>query len=539
MKTLSILILLISLQVYGQSQFQRTIGGNMEEVSFSIIQSTDGGYAIVGYSQTYSSPYDVYIVKLNANGLLQWTRNIGGTGDDFGYNIIQTSDGGYAIAGQTNSFGAGVSDMYIVKLDSSGTLQWNKTIGGTASDYANCIIQTSDGGYAVAGQTNSFGAGNSDIFLVRFNSNGSIKWSKTVGGTGVDKASKIIKTFDGGFAISGSTSSFGSGLDDMYIVKLDSGGTVLWNHTAGGSNFEYGTSILQCTDSSYVLAGETQSFGAGLYDMYLVKFDKNGNSIWNKTIGGTTEEDCSAITQTTDGGYALAGYINSAPYYGSFVKLNSGGNVQWVKRTLNETYSIVQTTEGGYALTGPITGYGAGSSDFCIIKFDAGGYTCGSVLTPTFSIGSGGTVTTPVPQVNSTAPTVTTPSPTSGTGGIFMSMCGVTGNETNANEIPKEFLLMQNYPNPFNPISNIKYQISKFASANLKVYDVLGKEVVTLVNEQLKPGTYEAKFDGTNYPSGVYYYKLSINSPDGTTSSGMNNQPPIDYSETKRMILIK
>jgi hypothetical protein len=532
MKTLTIIFFLISVQVYGQNQFQRTIGGNLEENSFSIIQTTDGGYAIAGYSETYSSPYDVYIVKLNVNGLLQWTRNIGGTGNDFGYNIIQTSDGGYAIAGQTSSFGAGVSDMYIVKLDSGGSLQWNKTIGGAASDYANCIIQTSDGGYAVAGQTNSFGAGNSDIFLIRLNSNGSIRWSRTVGGSGSDRARTIIKTFDGGFAISGSTSSFGSGSDDMYIVKLDSGGTVSWNRTAGGSNFDYAGSMIQCSDSSYVLGGYTQSFGAGLYDMYLVKFDKNGNSIWNKTIGGTTYEDCSAIIQTTDGGYALAGYIDAAPNYGCFVKLNSSGNIQWNKRTLNETNSIVQTSDGGYALTGPIAGYGAGSSDFCIIKFDAGGNTCGSVFTPTFSIGSEGTVTTPVPLVNSPTPTVTTPTPTSGTGGIFMSMCSVTGIQPNLNEIPKEFSLYQNYPNPFNPVTKIKFYIAKkedrsqsakAEEVKLVIYDILGKEIQTLVNEKLNPGTYEVNFDGSNFSSGVYFYRFETD----------------NFIQSKRMVLIK
>jgi hypothetical protein len=139
---LTIIFLLITIQVFGQTQFQRTIGKNLNEDPSSIIRTTDGGYAIAGYSETYSSQYDVYIVKLNANGLLQWTRYIGGTGGDFGYTIIQTSDGGYAIAGQTSSFGAGGNDMYILKLDSTGTLQWNKTIGGTAYDAAG--HQTAD-----------------------------------------------------------------------------------------------------------------------------------------------------------------------------------------------------------------------------------------------------------------------------------------------------------------------------------------------------------------------------------------------------------
>jgi hypothetical protein len=526
MKTLMIIFLLISIRVYGQTQFQRAIGGNGDESSYSIIQTTDGGYAIAGYSRTYSSPGDYgdfYIVKLNTNGLIQWTRNVGGTGTEYGLYIIQTTDGGYAVAGYTNSYGAGDFDFYIVKLDSSGTLQWNRTIGGAANDRASCIVQTTDGGYAVIGRTNSFGAGNFDMFLVRLNSNGTLRWSRTLGGLGAEGEWSLIKTIDGGFALSGSTASFGAGLNDMYMVKLDSGGTVLWSRTVGGSNLDYGGPVLQCPDSSYVLAGDTRSFGAGLYDMYLVKFDVNGNLIWNKTIGGTTDESCSAMIQTTDGGYAICGFIDVAPYYGCIVKVNSSGIIQWTKRTLNDTYSIVKTSDGGYALTGAISDFGSGSSDYCIIKFDAGWNTCGSISISTFNVGSGGTISSPVSLVNSPTPTVTTPSPTTGTGGILTSMCGVTGVQQETTGLPKEYSLSQNYPNPFNPATKINYSIPKQGLVMLKVYDIFGREVKTLVNDVLTSGDYTVEFEGSNLSSGIYFYKLK---------SG-------NFSETQRMVLIK
>ena len=165
-----------------------------------------------------------HVVKLDAKGNLQWTKTIGGPEPEEGSSLIQTSDGGYAIAGFTISFGAGGNDVYVVKLDAHGNLQWTKTIGGSAVEGSSSLIQTSDGGYAIAGLTNSFGAGDYDVYVVKLDAKGNLQWTKTIGGPGGDWGHSLIQTSDGGYVIAGSTSSFGAGGANVYVVKLDKNG---------------------------------------------------------------------------------------------------------------------------------------------------------------------------------------------------------------------------------------------------------------------------------------------------------------------------
>jgi hypothetical protein len=150
-----------------------------------------------------------------------WNKTYGGTDTDYGYSVVQTSDGGYAITGYTYSFGAGGTDVYLVKTDANGNIQWSKTYGGTDTDVGYSVVQTSDGGYAIAGYTLSFGAGGSDVYLVKTDSLGNMVWSKTFGGTGADHAYSVVQTADGGYAITGYTYSFGAGGYDVYLVKTD------------------------------------------------------------------------------------------------------------------------------------------------------------------------------------------------------------------------------------------------------------------------------------------------------------------------------
>jgi hypothetical protein len=221
-----------------------------------------------------------------------FAKTISGSNDDEARSIIQSSDGSYVVAGGTGSFGAGGFDIYVVKLDSGGNVQWTKTIGGSDGDVANSIIQSSDGGYVVAGLTRSFGAGDYDFYVVKLDSSGNVIWTKTIGGSLTDVAWSIIQSSDGGYVVAGWTWSFGAGGSDIYVVKLDSGGNVQWAKTIGGSNndgsvsfFYAAVSITQSSDGSYVVAGSTQSFGAGAYpDMYVVKMDANGNVCFSQNI---------------------------------------------------------------------------------------------------------------------------------------------------------------------------------------------------------------------------------------------------------------
>ncbi|MFZ8803130.1 MAG: hypothetical protein ACO2PO_09120, partial [Candidatus Calescibacterium sp.] len=165
----------------------------------------------------------------DSSGNVIWTKTIGGSYDDGARSIIQSSDGGYVVAGFTESFGAGYEDIYVVKLDSSGNDQWTKTIGGRSGDGALSIIQSSDGGYVVAGYTRSFGAGDYDIYVVKLDSEGNVQWTKTIGGSFLDGALSIIQSSDGGYAVAGFTESFGAGGSDMYVVKMDTNGNVCFS----------------------------------------------------------------------------------------------------------------------------------------------------------------------------------------------------------------------------------------------------------------------------------------------------------------------
>ena len=297
------------------SHFCKAIGGPEDEEGNSLIQTSDGGYAIAGSTTSFGAGgADVYVVKLDAKGNLQWTKTIGGPKDDRGFSLIQTSDGGYAIAGYTTSFGAGGADVYVVKLDAKGNLQWTKTIGGPAREEGHSLIQTSDGGYAIAGYTRSFGAGDYDVYLLKLDANGNLQWTKTISAKNADfnilKLS-LIQTSDGGYAIAGFTVSFGAGGTDVYVVKLDAKGNLQWTKTIGGPTIEAGNSLIQTSDGGYAIAGTTGSFGAGLLDVYVVKLDANGNLQWTKTIGGPESEAGFSLIQTSDGGYAIAGYTSS------------------------------------------------------------------------------------------------------------------------------------------------------------------------------------------------------------------------------------
>jgi parallel beta-helix repeat protein len=241
----------------------------------------------------------------------EWNKTYGGISWDEAWALVQTSDGGYALAGETSSFGAGGYDFWLVKTDASGNMEWNKTYGGTNNDWAYALVQTVDGGYALAGQTLSFGAGSWDCWLVKTDASGSMQWNKTYGGTSTDEAYALVQTSDGGYALAGLTYSFGAGDRDFWLVKTDASGNALWNRTYGGISNDEVRALLQTGDGGYALAGETSSFGAGSNDFWLVKTDASGAMQWEKTYGGTGNDWGPALVQTSDGGYALGGTTSS------------------------------------------------------------------------------------------------------------------------------------------------------------------------------------------------------------------------------------
>jgi len=410
--------------------FCKAIGGPENEWGESLIQTADGGYAIAGTTTSFGAgEWDVYVVKLDANGNLQWTKTIGGKNWEEGKSLIQTSDGGYAIAGYTNSFGAGYADVYVVKLDANGNLQWTKTIGGPGDEIGKSLIQTSDGGYAIAGETKSFGAGRRDVYVVKLDANGNLQWTKTIGGKNDDAGISLIQTSDGGYAIASITESFGAGGADVYVVKLDANGNLQWTKTIGGPESEIGSSLIQTSNGGYAIAGATISFGAGRGDVYVVKLDANGNLQWTKTIGGPESEIGSSLIQTSNGGYAIAGYTQS---FGAgsgdvyVVKLDANGNLQWTKTisAKNKNYSkssLIQTSDGGYAIAGKTESFGAGGDDVYVVKLDRNGDACCAV-SQTSQVGSGGRLRSATPSIGSGGK-LTSPTSSTSSGGTLTNQC--------------------------------------------------------------------------------------------------------------------
>jgi hypothetical protein len=232
-----------------------------------------------------------------------WTKTFGGTLSDQGYSVQQTSDGGYIIAGDSLSFGEGNYDVYLMKTDALGNVEWTNTFGGTSSDQGRSVQQTSDGGYIIAGQSHSFGAGVSDVYLIKTDTSGNAVWTQTFGGIGIDEGYSVQQTSDGGYIIAGVTAS------DVYLIKTDGSGNAVWEKTFGGNFGDQGASVQQTSDGGYIIAGDTWSFGAGNYDIYLIKTDASGNVVWTNTFGGELNDHGASVQQTSDGVHNRRRYI--------------------------------------------------------------------------------------------------------------------------------------------------------------------------------------------------------------------------------------
>jgi hypothetical protein len=206
-----------------------------------------------------------------------FAKTYGGTGYDHAFSVQQTSDGGYIVAGVTYSFGAGNEDIILIKTDANGNIIWAKTYGGTDNDRVYSVQQTSDGGYILAGGKYSFGGSWVDIFLIKTDASGNVQWAKTYGGTSWYEAYSVQQTSDGGYIVTGYTLSFGAGNLDIFLIKTDANGNIIWAKTYGGTDDDHASSVQQTSDGGYIVTGITYSFGAGSADIFLIKTDANGN----------------------------------------------------------------------------------------------------------------------------------------------------------------------------------------------------------------------------------------------------------------------
>jgi hypothetical protein len=362
------------------SYFYATYGGSGGDVGTSVQQASDGGFVVAGLTRSYGAgDWDIWLVKAGATGDKVWDKTFGGTGDDEGHSVEQTSDGGYVITGFTTSNGADSGDVWLIRTDASGNKLWDKTFGGSGDDEGNSVQQTSDGGYIIAGYTSSFGAGNYDAWLIKTDADGNKLWDKTFGGTDDDQGFSVQQTSDGGYVLTGFTHSSGAVMGDVWLIKTDSSGNKVWDRTYGGSGGDAGWSVRQTTDGGYIIAGSTNSIPGG-GGAWLIKTDTSGNKVWDRTFGTRGDEYAYSVRQTSDGGYILTGNTAVAGVHICnvwLVKTDSTGNKVW-DRTFGGANDdsgcwVEQIADGGYIIAGWTESSGAGSSDVLLIRTDADG----------------------------------------------------------------------------------------------------------------------------------------------------------------------
>jgi len=311
---------LIKTDESGHKQWEKIFNptGNTPAIAYSVRQTSDGGYIVVGGA--HQSPFDAFVIKTDNKGDTLWTQILGllWLWDEF-YSVQETTDGSYIIAGYTESYsGAGRADVWLIKTDASGETLWEKTFGGSDNDYGYSVQQTSDGGYIIAGKTSSFGAAG-QLYLIKTDASGNKQWEKTFGGNGVATGWSVQQTSDGGYIIAGGTGSpddpYGCG--DLYLLKTDASGDKQWEKTFGGSENDEAYSVQQTSDGGYIIAGKTCSFGAGYYDVYLIKLRHEFGDICEGDF------DCDRDVDGSD----LATFVDAYAVGDPQADLNGDGNV--------------------------------------------------------------------------------------------------------------------------------------------------------------------------------------------------------------------
>lgn len=506
-KSLAALVfaVLLCLNTNGQTSFQKTFGESGDDYAYFMQQTADEGYVIIGYTESFGAGgQDVYLINTDSLGDILWTKAYGGTGDEIGNSVQQTFDGGYIITGETSSFGAGGADVYLIKTNSSGDTLWTKAYGGTGVDAGYSVRQTADTGYIITGYTESFGAGTADSYLIKTNSTGDTLWTKTYGGSGFEYSYTVQQTTDGGYILSGETYGFGAGPSDVYLIRTDSIGNTLWTKTYGGSGYEGGWSVQQTTDNGYIVAGWADSFGAGSVDAFLIRTDSNGDTVWTKTYGGTGIDVGLQVQETSDNGFILSGYTFSFGAGGGdayLIKTDANGNISWSNAyggTVGDAgYSVRQTLDGNYIVGGYSFSIGAGNADVYLIRADASGNGGGCLQSST------ATITTNPSTIVGTAATITGYGGTAANTGTGVSnpvaidsmLCISTVIQERNAPLKKTLL----YPNPTVGAFHIDGSITDVDEVIIRNYmgQVLSR--YSSLHEEM---------DISNQPAGIYFISI-------------------------------
>jgi hypothetical protein len=452
------------------SVWSQTFGGTANESCQSICQTSDGGFIAAGYTVPPSSGnFDLYLVRTDPDGGLLWEKTYGGSALDIGYSVAQTADSGFVVSGMTESFGD--RKAWLVMVDKDGDLQWQQTYGGTGVFSVVCM----NDGYLMAGYGYNTSSSSYDFWLARTDLDGNELWSQMYGGGNGEEAWSVQPTTGGGYVLAGYTQSYGAGGRDFWIVRTDQSGSVLWSKVYGGSQDDWAWSIVETSDLGYAVAGHTTSFGAGGYDAWLLKLNSSGDLEWSKSYGGAGQDVAYCVRRSYGGGYAISGYtdtIGSGAYDFWLVRTAAEGTLSWQTSfgggSIDMCREVRQTADGGFILGGQTGSFGEGGSDMWLI-----------LLAPELGL----------PEQ---------PSPSSGD--VFVSN-------------PE--------PNPFSWSTEFEYCLDTPSQAEIGVYDLSGRRVVTLIDEPGTTGMHSLSWDGCAdhgeaCPPGVYLIRLECGGSTAT-----------------------
>ncbi|MFA5031914.1 MAG: T9SS type A sorting domain-containing protein [bacterium] len=449
-----------------------------------------------------------------------WTRIYGGDEWDWG-NCIQecSGTGGYIVTGGTWSFGVGKSDVYLVRTNSSGDSVWAKNYGWTDYEEGRCV-QKCGGGYIIAGEIGSL---STDVLLLKVNEDGDSSWAVTFGGSQSEFGRSIQVCNDGSFIIAGYTNSFGAGKNDVYVIKANSFGDTIWTRTFGGAEDDYGYSIAKCADGNFVIAGSSRV--TTYDDVYLIKISSSGDTVWTRTFGKSNNDCAYDVKQCGDGGFILTGYTKTGSEKVYLIKTNSTGDTLWTriygKTGDDRGYSVRECSDNGFVISGYTSTLGGTWEDVYVIKTNSTGDT---LWTRTFGK-NGDDRGNSIVQCSDNGYVVAGVGEyfTSGQTDMYIIRMGSVGIKEIDKSISNNYVLYQNYPNPFSDGTVIEYKVPNKSNVAIKVYSLAGKLIKTILNGEVAAGSHTVSLDKRDMKSGIYFYSLEVG----------------NYKETRKLTVLK
>ena len=501
--------------VHAQKIFQKTYGGPILDWSNQVIQMADSNFILLGSTKNYGAGNeDVYLMKIDQSGDTLWSVALGDTGDDESRTIVQTSDGGFVISGTTRSVGAGGDDIFLMKIDSAANIIWTKSYGGPNVDFCFSSKACKDGGYILGGCTTSYGnaAGSSDIYLIRTDDAGDTIWTHTYGSSAVEEGHELLQTADSGFIVAGFTMV--NGTKDMLVLKTDGGGNTQWLKTFGGNGTDVAYGIVE-TNDGYCIGGSTASFSVGGdLDVYMVKIDFGGDTLWSRTFGTSDSDECRSIKQTIDSGFIMTGFANKVNNVFDdvlFLKTNATGQITCESIFGTSTSArdvglcVIPTFDNGFLVSGYTQSFGNGTQIY-LVKMDFLGFSGCNQLSNTLTTGYPATVVGNFPAIESHGSTTGTITSfvMNNAPGVVTTLCTAVPDKS----VAFDQLQSSVAPNPFTDFTDITISgVTTNTKLLFTVSNIMGIEVVRYLIDF--SNDYRFKFYKDHLAPGIYIYRVT------------------------------